>query len=208
MKKSFKELGDDWKFFNDKFVKFEISDIKEISQQLSNREIPVLPKLIAFCHIQYCIYLNNDNDYKKLMNFYGMNYDLMRRWKSKSETEIKSKVWPFIDKYEVKFKKYKDNIPELYFNLLPAFFSIISFLFVENDERDSLNMNKKSLLKNESQSDADVLLDELESMYAKRDSITEWRNCYERLEKRLKDRKNNLKRMRNLALSEMRKANK
>ena len=69
-------------------------------------------------------------------------------------------------------------------------------------------MNKKSLLKNESQSDADVLLDELESMYAKRDSITEWRNCYERLEKRLKDRKNNLKRMRNLALSEMRKANK
>lgn len=201
MCESFKKLGINWKFFDDRVVEFEIEDITN-----DKGEIIVLPKLLALCHIQYFWYLKNDVDdrerYALLENFYGMDNDLMRHWKSKSTTEFLEKVWPFVDKFVDIFKDCKENVPELYFILLPAFLSLISDYFKKNKKRDCLNVNKKGLEKMDNpsnlqlanQSDADTLLANLKSLYGgNKLSVEELEDYYDELINILEKKRNTKK---------------
>ena len=151
MKKSFEGLGNNWKFFDDRIVNIQIDDIKRIDKTMRDEEIKVLPKLIAYCHIQYCWYIKNEYNYEKLMKFYGMNYNLMRRWKSDSDTEFVKKVSSFFEQFE------GPEYSELR-SMLPALLFVIKDYFIENKERDGLKMTNKGL-RLEDLTDAEELAD-------------------------------------------------
>ncbi len=96
-----------WRFFNPEFVEFEIDDIKEVRKDMENKFIKVLPKLVAFCHIQYLRYHSIDGgiavrnkektDFKTLAKYYKTSAATARGWYDESKKEFKAKVYPFFN---------------------------------------------------------------------------------------------------------------
>ena len=107
MHDSFQQIADEggnWKFFADpNIVTFGIPDIKEI-KGVEDKYIKVLPKLVAFSHIQYVRCYNEKGEkakrnkektsYRTLTSFYKAKEGDLRIWKKRGEDEFNEKVRP------------------------------------------------------------------------------------------------------------------
>ena len=107
MHDSFQQIADEggnWKFFADPIiVTFGIPDIKEI-KGVKDKDVKVLPKLVAFSHIQYVRCYNEKGEkakrnkektsYRTLTSFYKAKEGELRIWKKRGKDEFNEKVRP------------------------------------------------------------------------------------------------------------------
>jgi hypothetical protein len=178
MHDSFQELankGEDWKFFDSTIVTFGISDLKDI-QGLDDKDIKVLPKLVASCHIKFARYYSKSGgialrnkektDYKTLALFYDTKPNHVIVWDKRWKQEFQNNLYPFFDVFYRRIESCEESEKDKIYKLIdgiPAVLSAMSHLFLpesklraryivkQSDEtiewkRDCLQRNKTNLL--------------------------------------------------------------